>query len=297
MFSSLRLAAAWSRRGRGAMGSLHSRFVLSKTENELVSITSRPVFPVARRTPNDKMPWFFVVHGCVFGYLLLEAWENENKRHIERQGLFKLTRHGEKHANLQIHTGYVEDVEEFDDRSLWGPGIYCCKEEDIPLWLDLYDWMWIRSVKIPEGAKFIRGEIKCKASACVFGPRISIRDWLSERPELWDRAVQSCVKNLRFIKEPTTELVMAAQRKHSIFEVLRFVDSQTEDMCIRLCDMNPWNLIHVKVQTPAICLAAVNRDDRVLMYVQPQLKTDAICEAACSAIPVRTSYYWNKELN
>jgi hypothetical protein len=61
-------------------------------------------------------------------------------------------------------------------------------------------------------------------------------------------------------------------------ELLKYIDNQTEEICLEAVKKNGWALRYVKKQTPEICLAAVKENGWALQYVKEQ--TSEICLAA-----------------
>ena len=56
---------------------------------------------------------------------------------------------------------------------------------------------------------------------------------------------------------------------------LKYLNDQTEAICLAAVKVNGYTLLHVKNQTKEICLAALEQDSFALMYVKDQ--TEEIC--------------------
>jgi len=69
---------------------------------------------------------------------------------------------------------------------------------------------------------------------------------------------------------------LAAVKKDG--DALRYVENQTEAICMTAVEQDGWTLQFVRNQAEEICLAAVKEDGYALQYVRNQ--TEAICLAA-----------------
>jgi len=76
----------------------------------------------------------------------------------------------------------------------------------------------------------------------------------------------------------------------------KYVQTQTEEICIAAIIRYPPALIYVKCQTPKICMAAVTRDGFMICHVREQ--TPEICLAAVKQTPkaTRCIHSWSDEL-
>ncbi|MEG1801754.1 MAG: DUF4116 domain-containing protein, partial [Oscillospiraceae bacterium] len=98
-----------------------------------------------------------------------------------------------------------------------------------------------------------------------------------QTPEICMAAVQNYGGALKYVKEQTPELCMAAVVQNYVW-ALEYVKEQTPEICMAAVQNNWGTLQYVKEQTPELCMAAVQQDGRALDCVNN--KTFDICAKA-----------------
>ena len=74
---------------------------------------------------------------------------------------------------------------------------------------------------------------------------------------------------LKYVQNQTEEICLAAVNQDGY--ALQYVQNQTEEICLAAVNESGYALRFVQNQTEAICLAAVNQDGDALRYVQPSI--------------------------
>jgi hypothetical protein len=164
------------------------------------------------------------------------------------------------------------------------------------LWLYAGDLGWVRQVTVPDNVVLIhsKGEACWKAHEVVLGPRVSIKDWLAEKPEVSIAAATYNPWAIRRWLPPdliTAEVVMAAVKSEG--SVLEDVPSglRTAEVCdaaVSQTGRRALGAVPPDLITPELCLRAVRNNAYELLDVPPSMRTYDVCLAAMIAHKQRT---------
>ena len=144
-------------------------------------------------------------------------------------------------------------------------GLFFCREEDIPNFLD--NSSKLAFISIPDDAKTFFAGSRNQADKIVITKIIDLKDW-----EMWDnkdfciKAVQLRPKIARYIKNPEILFAIITWNPRA----LQFIENQTEAMCLEAVSREPYTLRFVKNRTDKICLEAFKREPLTLRFIENQ---------------------------
>jgi hypothetical protein len=152
-------------------------------------------------------------------------------------------------------------------------GLYFCRYEDAHKWIryrsEIMHWLW--DVEIPEGENVIDMGNKLKARRIILSNKRCV--WKDE--DICLKIVQKNGYMLRFVKNPTHEMQIAAvsNYRYAIMHIDK--NDQTEEICLAAVKLDGSALLHCAYKTEAVCIAAVKNDPRIIKSVSN--KTEDIC--------------------
>ncbi len=213
----------------------------------------------------------------------------------------KLIRHSEVHNGVRMTEGLVVDPEEWTPDECEGGGIHFCRPQDLAKWYDLYeDLAWVRTVTVPDDAKFIEFENKAKASAVVLGPRRTIKEYVAT----WTQ--EQCRHALPLDSRLLCEM-SAAQRTEELCLYAMRIDGEavqhltdqerTSDVCLAAVQDagHAVQYLTSEQRTPTVCLAAVRENGRAIEYLSDEQRTPDVCLALVKSLPVYGVSYLTPE--
>lgn len=150
-------------------------------------------------------------------------------------------------------------------------GLFFCELKNVIDWISLYDRALICEVLIPLGAQVYKSKYmnKYKTNCMIISNPLPISDFLKKHQSLY---VNNISGFLRYIEDQTNEICLDAVKQNPF--VLKFVKNQTDEICIAAVRKNGLALMFVKNQTYYICWIAVEKDIEAIQYVEIEfLKT------------------------
>lgn len=203
---------------------------------------------------------------------------------------FKLLREGLVHNGFTYKEGLNVLSEPFNETPAYGPGGLHFSEEK-----DIFQWLWalydddigrIAEVELVPESRVVYMDKQCKTDKLILGPIRSISDFIND-PLNTETVVKCCGETLRYVKDQTPELCLAAIQQDG--SAIRFVRDQTTELCLAAVQQNGMLLSYVKKQTPELCLAAVRQTWYALQFVKEQ--TAEMCLAAYAQDKAATQYF------
>jgi hypothetical protein len=195
-------------------------------------------------------------------------------------------------------------------------GLYFCRYEDAQKWIryrhELMHWIW--DVEIPKGEKVVDMGDKLKAHRIILSNKRCI--WLDK--DLCMKIVKYNGYMLRFVKNPTEDMRIAAvsNYRYAIMHINR--NDQTEEICLASVKLDGSALLSCAYKTNTVCMEAIKNDPRVirliknkteemcltaveqdgilLMYIEIEQQTDRVCTTAVEQNPYALKYVKDKVL-
>ena len=188
--------------------------------------------------------------------------------------IIKLFNEKEKHFDYQYHDGLNILQEQFNTTNKCSNGgFYFCEEKYILYWLNNFlNIKHIRYITIPDTAQVYVEPKKFKCDKIFLNEKISLKEFEIKSKNLLDLILHNGML-LKFINKQTDELCINAVKQNGL--ALEYVGRQTEEICLQSVKQNYKSLKFVILQTDEICINAVKQNGLALEYVRRQ--TEEIC--------------------
>jgi len=184
---------------------------------------------------------------------------------------YKITLQRETHNGFLFETGLNIDDVQFNPTGECRPGgIYFTEFNKIPKWIDYRsDLHWIREVTFDEYSQIYIEKNCFKTDRIILGERMSISDFYKDIDEKTILKHLSINGNLlKFIENQTDEMCIIACINSGL--ALQYVKNQTHETCLIACTKNGYALDYVEDQTDGICFVACTKTGRALKHVKNQ---------------------------
>lgn len=131
-------------------------------------------------------------------------------------------------------------------------GLYFCELEHIKYWLNLHPDGLVCEVTLPSDVLVVSLNYKYKANKIIISNPLSINDFV-EKHHLYNIIAHDGL-------------------------LLRYIDNQTEELCLTAIINNPESFKYIKNQTSKLCIEAISLNPLCFCYIDSNLLSDHICK-------------------
>jgi len=219
---------------------------------------------------------------CFYNSMFNKSFCSEDPKYIPadvNKTYYKVLKKDLQHYNHLYKLGYNEDKHRFNPNGdCTSGGLYFCNFDDIVTWLTLYDDNeYIAEVKLLEDSKVVEQVTKFKTNKFFLQNVVLISEFL-EKNNLQEKAVSISGHSIKYIKNPSQELSLAAIRRN-VYSI-QFIENPLPEVAHEAVMSIPFILQYIKNQTPELCLTAIRRNPASIFHVK-ELNLE-ICKEAFS---------------
>jgi hypothetical protein len=201
---------------------------------------------------------------------------------------YKIVDETMKNYNFEFKEGLNVLDESFNPKGeCTSGGFYFCNLENIVEWLYLHPNGFIFEVNIPPTGNVIKQLNKFKTNALILKNPLSFKTFI-KKYNLELLAVKEAGLNLKYIDDQTDDICLEAVKQDGV--ALKYVTDQTDEICLEAIqnDCEALQYVDYDIKTEDFCLCAINNDPYALKYADTQ--TESMCLIAIKQNPHLIQY-------
>ncbi len=254
--------------------------------------------PLIQKQNNSKFSYSpRVTHGPGIMSIMRTNSKNINRGDINKLLLmshefgdkiyYKYVNQNMQHYNYVYKDFYnkLPDNEKFDPHNEHGGGLHFCDIEDLPEWLYMFssDCM-IYEVTVPDNANVCAKIKKYKSDRIIISNPLPINEFIKyHNVEILFVTLHG--PSLRYVDTQTNELCRIAVQQDGFS--LKYVKKQTNELCIKAIEQYAHSLKYVKNQTDEICSKAIERNIHTLQHIKNQTYEQCLFAIECDGYALK----------